>query len=277
MLKTQLDTQLEMKPNRTRCLVCDAKVFQCVIYAVLLLTTSYFITEMFEEYLEENTNFSVTKQSLTKDDLPTLTICLKSKRVNGTSELKYGRDFKIQTLISTLAPWDPKANATLITLQEGDNEYVFMGQKRLTHLQQLVVYQFVPHYYRNCIRIQFTLKDSELAPRESIDQGAAFDMGMFPITLTDEVKENIKKAMIYITSEDNSYGIMLNGWYDGKVEPFVLRRGSYHSGLAIITIPFGSLFHNQESVGEKSVFTNTQSRFAACDGVLGTPRLARHT
>ena len=112
-----------MKPNHTRCLVCDTKVFQCVIYAVLLLTTSYFITEMFEEYLEENTNFSVTKQSLTKDDLPTLTICLKSKRVNGTSELKYGRDFKIQTLISTLAPWDPKANATLISLQEGDNEY----------------------------------------------------------------------------------------------------------------------------------------------------------
>ena len=64
------------------------KMFQSVIKGVLnmvlLAATSYFLWDMMKVYLEENTYFSVTSKPVTKIDLPTLTVCLKSKNENGT-------------------------------------------------------------------------------------------------------------------------------------------------------------------------------------------------
>ena len=78
-----------------------------------------------------STNFSVTEKTLDVEDIPTLKICLNSKRIQGSEEiLKYGRDLTIQAMYSTGYPWEPESNSTMITLAEGQNEIAFANHGR---------------------------------------------------------------------------------------------------------------------------------------------------
>ena len=108
-----------MKSSQTFPRLAQRNVTEWVVKCALFLATSYFVLDMMLEYLEENTTFSVTSKPVTKDDLPTITVCLKSKNENG---LKYTKDFSITTFNSTQPFWQD-GNGTLMTLQEGFNEY----------------------------------------------------------------------------------------------------------------------------------------------------------
>ena len=114
------------------------------IQMILIMASVYFINEMVDEYLKENTSFSVTKQTITKEDLPTVTICLMTE-----TEMTYGEDFIIQVMNSSIPPWDQdSANVAMITLQDGINEYDFIAGKREITLKLLEVAQLVPRFHR---------------------------------------------------------------------------------------------------------------------------------
>ena len=183
---------------------------------------------MVKEYLAENTNFSITKESITKEDLPTITICIltrKEKREKGKEHksIKYGQDFTIQTMKTWAEPWF-NPNTTMITLSEGINDYEFFEQKRQIKLEEMRVFSF-GYLIRNCVKLQFTI--SALIYGQSIQHGVSFDVGMFTITLSETMTKNIQEATVYTTSENNSYGAVLKRWYDGKVEPIQLPIGKY--------------------------------------------------
>ena len=77
------------KPNR----VTASKLFELTINIALLITTLVLVEQLIQEYMEGNTNFSVTKKPITQNDIPTATICIHAK-----FDLNYGKDFNIMTL-----------------------------------------------------------------------------------------------------------------------------------------------------------------------------------
>ena len=52
-------------------------------------------------------------------------------------------------------------------------------------------------------------------------------LSMFSIKLSEDLTKNIQEAVVYTTSENNSYGAVFASWYDGKVNPIQLQRGEY--------------------------------------------------
>ena len=56
------------------------KVLEGLASLALFCTSSYFISEMVKEYLTENTNFSITEQTIAREDLPTFTICIATRK-----------------------------------------------------------------------------------------------------------------------------------------------------------------------------------------------------
>ena len=209
--------------------VIFTKLIENVVFMALLVIALYFVHSMILEYLAGKTNFSVSKQAITKEDLPTATVCFSAK-----TELKHGRDFKIETVTQTgdSTTSGDERNASVITLQEGRNEYEYMSkERRITFLRQMVVPVSSPFFNRSCVSMTFRLRDSF-----SFNFGNAMhSLGMFFITITNhsdlqslDVPE-IHDTDMYLTSEKNSYGAIYQLWYDGKVEAFPIQTGVFTS------------------------------------------------
>ena len=119
-------SKTKMKSRQCQCSVIDRNTLEWILRILLIIASFYFVFEMIGEFLEENTYFSVIKKSIDKEDFPTITVCLIAKR-----EMKYGEDYRIQILNSTIPPWDQdSANTSLITLRNGTNGYDFITGKR---------------------------------------------------------------------------------------------------------------------------------------------------
>ena len=204
------------------------KPIKVIIYVIFISLAAFFLSGMIKEYLEDNTSFSITQQSMSKEDLPTVTMCLKSE--SSAIKMRYGRDLTIQTIDSKIEPWLPEANTTIRTLVEGNNDYGFMGQKRLTTLEQLRVSQQWSSVSidQTCIKMKLNLLEKQLVGRQSLSYGTVYDMGMFIITLSEEIADTVQGSTLFITSENNSYGVVLTRWLDGNVQPFQLKRGGLH-------------------------------------------------
>ena len=204
------------------------KPIKVIIYVIFISLAAFFLSGMIKEYLEDNTSFSITQQSMSKEDLPTVTMCLKSE--SSAIKMRYGRDLTIQTIDSKIEPWLPEANATIRTLIEGNNDYGFMGQKRLTTLEQLRVSQQWSSVSidQTCIKMKLNLLEKQVVGRQSLSYGTVYDMGMFIITLSEEIADTVQGSTLFITSENNSYGVVLTRWLDGNVQPFQLKRGGLH-------------------------------------------------
>ena len=203
------------------------KPSELIIYLSLIALAAFFLSGMIEEYLEDNTNFSIIQESMSKEDLPTITVCLKSE--SSATKLKYGRDLTVQAIASNLPPWLPEANATIFNLNEGINEYYFVGQKRQTILNHLRVHQFLSDAFidRSCISMKLSVMEEALVDRVEL-YGTAYDVGSFIFTLSEEIAKSVHQAILYTTSENNSFGAVLNRWLDGGVQPFHLARGTIH-------------------------------------------------
>ena len=199
-----------------------------IIYVIFIALAAFFLSGMIEEYLEGNTSFSITQQPMSKEDLPTVTVCLNSE--SSAVKMRYGRDLTIQTIDSELEPWLPEANTTVKTLVVGNNEYGFMGQKRQTILEQLRVKQLFSSVSidQTCFKMELNLLEKQLGGRTG-SLGTIYYVGMFIITLSEEIADIVQGTTLFITSENNSYGVVLNKWLDGNVQPFQLKRGVLHN------------------------------------------------
>ena len=145
VLVTNINLFLSMVQTRIREIIqkfFNFQFFEWLINVLLLVTTYIFTSEVIYEYLEGHTNFSVTEEPITVEDIPTFTICLESKRSQESDRvnedlLKYGRDFTIQALNSNAYPSEPENNSTMITLAEGPNDNVLVSHRRKILLQPL--------------------------------------------------------------------------------------------------------------------------------------------
>ena len=141
----------------SKCVTAKAiQLFKIAIFALLFIVAFFFAELIIQQYLEGSTYFSTTQTQVSKDDLPTVTICFL-----GNKDFVYGSDFEIKTLANyTNCESTNCENTTLISLIEGKNEYAFQpGRKDLTFLRKLKVQnRHAAHPFRNCIAIDMSLR-----------------------------------------------------------------------------------------------------------------------
>ena len=220
--------------KRYGCSISGRKVFEHLTYLIFFFTSLYCTNEMLSEFMTENTHFSNTKHPITRADMPTITICLEIGRKEYTfgynkggasRNIKYGQDFWIETMDSWELPWN-SPSVEMKTLVEGRNDHDFIKQKRQITLEQLVVLK-VGYLNRNCVRMQFMMPRIDY--RHSMSSGDLFDLGMFSVTLSENVTRDIHKTVLYATSQNNSYGAILGRWYDGRATPVPLYKGGFNT------------------------------------------------
>ena len=73
------------------CFIKIAEVLEYISFVTLLVTTFYFVYGIIQEYLEGVTGFHNSKQTITRDDLPTITICFLA-----SSKFVLGKDYTLE-------------------------------------------------------------------------------------------------------------------------------------------------------------------------------------
>ena len=190
-------------------------IVQSLISVGLLFVTLIFVGGIIEEYREGSTYFSVSEQLLSNRDLPTATVCFLAAK-----ELHYWSDFKVQTGTT----WEATPN--LIGLKKGKNEYYFYGS-RMVFLKELVVGQYAPPLSRSCISISFRMKEPFYM---NMWGNTSHSLGLFVISFKVDLDQlDLKEAILYVTSDRNSYGAVTLRWFDGEAKPFYIKMGQYHN------------------------------------------------
>ena len=76
------------------------RILELALYNGLLIGALIFSRQSFESYFNEKTDYSIKREPLSKDDLPTLTICLGLPN-NDHIPMEYGETFQIGVWAAT--------------------------------------------------------------------------------------------------------------------------------------------------------------------------------
>ena len=198
------------------------KLVQYIFFIMSLGAGGYVVKSIVDQYLEGSTYFSDSKQNLTREDLPTATICIWASR-----NLSYGSDFTIQTIQNYHR--SRSENTTLLDLREGKNEYVFR-QEGMTFLRELKVAQNAAFSTRSCIAMDLSIPNDIIWIETDVGKGIRYQLATFMVSFSDNIaNEEITKAVLYFTTQENSYGAVHYRWQDGEVQPIEMQRGGYQS------------------------------------------------
>ena len=198
------------------CLQSRMSLHKCLSFWLLYIGLAglsfLFVSETLKEYVEKKTTYHTSISPITQDDIPTLTICFNHQE---PIEPQNGKHFSITSHI-------PKnASEYIFTkLVEGEN-YVTILETNQTYrliLRSLKVRQNQRGIRRKCIKI---------TPLNT--QFKSFDFHIHSFN-----KSKPEKAHIYITSEENAYGVIFQRWFNGRVLPYILLNGTFHQVLTSI-------------------------------------------
>ena len=183
-----------------------AQLIKSILYLVLFLTTYFFVHELFEEYFQGKTYFSASKQPLTVEDMPTLTIC-----PSGSRTLEYGEDI----WISTFTHYSPSIH------------HLVMGQNYLQshtiHLEKLAL---ITTWFSDCfaLNFQFTKEFYQQRNKNTSLFDRMFYFDLIKISFGEDAKKHVWSTVeLQITSKQNSFGAVIFQWFDGFVTPVNLR------------------------------------------------------
>ena len=149
-------------------------VIEVAIFLALLGSSYCFVTSVVREYLEGNTHFKLSKESVTSSDMPTVTVCFLTK-----TKMELGRDFQVSTL--AWAENNIYSEPALLDLHKGHNEYFSLDFNRFINLKQLVVQQTISFLNRSCVSMELGLKDNFGMQSE---RNAAHHIGLFMIHIS---------------------------------------------------------------------------------------------
>ena len=184
------------------------KILFWLIYLGLAGASFLFVKETLEQYHEGVTYFQETKSVMSVRDIPTLTICFED-----TESLEFGKHFTVENY---------KDQSKL--LKEGKN--VPKSDQSMSYdlfLKTMKVFQHVKETKRRCIAIspmtENRLKHQNLRPYMQL-----FDLRIiFNSSFSSDTKSSL-----YITSEENSYGVTGQKWFEGEVKEYPLKFGRNH-------------------------------------------------
>ena len=186
------------------------KLVGWLFYLCLLGLALDFCWENIIDYMDGKTYYSKTKKPLTSHDFPTLTICLPSLSVIYPSDSKQTR-YNLGDNVDLVARVVEKEEKTVV-LKENESVLTLYGLELLTEsLQQNV------HQQSQCFKI--------VPKGNGIGQ---FDFQKLRVFLTFTFNTSIDVAdaftkstrkyhrpSVFATSEENSYGMAWDRWFDG--------------------------------------------------------------
>ena len=195
-----------------------SKLIQYGFFILSLSVASFVVKINVHQYLEGSTYMSDSKKPMTKNDLPTVTICLWASR-----KLEYGTDFKIQAIQNYK---NRSENTTLLDLKVGRNDFVFR-QKGTTYLRQLTVVQNAAIAIRSCIAMDLMVQE-EIKWLEDAGGGIRHQLTSFMISLSEKIApKDVTKSVLYFTTKQNSYGAVYHRWFDGETDSLEMEKGGY--------------------------------------------------
>ena len=170
------------------------KVLAWAIYIGLLIMGLICCKNAWSEYIAAKTLLNLSFQSITQDDFPTITICYPHFHSFKVSEVKSWNKRGLGT------PRDP------IQITEWDVSFAEL--KTLEPNQS----RHGPFKYEvnGCLKISSAVSTEDIIPDE-----------YFYFALNFTGKEKTMNLSIYVTSEENSNGVVgfpKKRWYDGKVQ-----------------------------------------------------------
>ena len=156
------------------------RLVQYIFFIVSLGAGGYVVKSVVDQYLEGSTYFSDSKQNLTREDLPTATICIWASR-----NLSYGSDFTIQTIQNYHRSGSD--NTTILDLREGKNEYVFR-QEGMTFLRELKVAQNAAFSKRSCIAMDLSIPNEIVWIETNVGKGIRYQLATFMVSFGDNIR-----------------------------------------------------------------------------------------
>ena len=173
----------------------NAVLIEAIIYIGLLVGAIFFVKQSFSEFMEGTTSYSVSHESITLHDIPTLTICFETN-----VHLFYGQTFFIDVKVSEYG------QETRVNLSENSEIQTMYGiaivVKKITLSTSN---RMIPGF---CYKITSTWNGVRSVNTSHFQVGFLFNFE----------KIQAPPATFWITSEDNSYGIVWFRWYDGTVQ-----------------------------------------------------------
>ena len=202
------------------------KLTEWVIFFLLLGLTYFFIENAYREYLDGKTSFQIRQEPITESDHPTVTMCFD----NEDEDLTCGHNPTISTMLYNENTLDDDEMEIQI-LTDGQNVVDYRnGVKRIVHLEKLVVHEDRSWATRQCFRINQKFDGSLHKGYGLLTDDGGYALGTILITFFDECESMVSEtAVLYLTSEENSYGAVTKTWYDGLVKPMELKRGYFHN------------------------------------------------
>ena len=172
------------------------KIAEIISFIFLLILSAFLTQGCISQFLSGKTSFSITEIQLYEH--PTITLCFGW----ATKPMKYGSDFTIEYVEDTLLYSSP------FTLQIGEN----IKNEAIVHLEEILTLEQKFCYNISAVH---TPRKGHLH-RLDIYFNKNFPQEYVPPFL-----------LIYITSRNNSYGIVLRHWFDGKVTNVKIDKGYY--------------------------------------------------
>ena len=227
-----------------------------VLHLALIGTGFVFVQKTVSEFLDGKTAYYVTKSEITKEDIPTFTICF----VHKDERLKHGTNF-------SFAIKSGNTNGHNHELEEGHNNLAQLhpasekyGIPHQLVLKTLKVEQnFDSIQAGNTDTIDWLMRHClKVSPIEETTDLSLVERGyVFGISFTN-TNSTPKELTLYITSEQNAYGATTEKWYSGVVEPYVLKHQTNH----YIHIKVKEYNHLQDNCQTQSYYQCLTSKLA---------------
>ena len=223
------------------------RTIEVLSYVCLLMCSLGFVWNSFEDYVSGFTSYTTAEEPITESDLPTLTICVKFPK--NLERYSYGVNLNITARIIE----NKESNVTLImdqkikaspTLQIHLSEMILGWGQQNGHglLGSGLGYQW------QCYKISNKGTGIELAIHR---------LKMQLLFQTPLGLPMFHSMHVFVTSEDNSYGLTGYQWYDGYVELSSIGGvSSVNSGIEIVKVTEYQNMPSQCSLkSRKSVWT----------------------
>ena len=154
----------------------------------LLILTVFFVSSACGEFTEGKTHFVETNVALTTQDNPTITVCFGT-----TSNITFNSDFTTRYRYWNKSSW---------AVDE-------------TMIRKMSVVATTRTEYQNCFMFKKVAEDISGDKKIYLE-----------LTFTEELLDSVNsfKPWVFITSEENAYGVTTQRWFDGEVFKFYLQK-----------------------------------------------------
>ena len=175
------------------------QVIEWVLYFGLCGISVFFMYGVLDNFFSGRTSFTHSDEPV--DEFPTIMLCF-SKNNWGKAEYEYGSDFKIK----------------YGGFYENGFQHAFLKEGENSTLMEEIIYleKIMTISMGNCFKITPFLTNTYLK-KELTDILIYFNESVH--------QETFHTLDIFITSERNSYGVVVNEWYNGKVLKTQVKKG----------------------------------------------------